>query len=158
MFNDKRSGKIALTAHCLLNQNSRASGLAEKPCILTEIVGFLASNNIGIIQMPCPEIVYAGVLRQPQIKEQYNNATFNGLCRKIAKEIAYQMRQYENKGVKVKIVIGVSGSPSCSVDNSGIFMEALHLALDKSGISVPFYNVHLKTPIIDIAMLKKLIE
>jgi predicted secreted protein len=68
MFKDKRSGKIALIAHCILNQNSRASGLAERSSVITEIAEFLIRNEIGIIQMSCPELAYAGVSRQPQLK------------------------------------------------------------------------------------------
>jgi len=56
MISDKRSGKIALIAHCILNQNSRASGLAERSSVITEILKFLVQNEIGVIQMPCPEL------------------------------------------------------------------------------------------------------
>ena len=40
MFEDKRSGKIAIVAHCILNQNSRVSGLAKRSSIITEIVEY----------------------------------------------------------------------------------------------------------------------
>lgn len=158
MFDDERSGKIALIAHCILNQNSRAAGLAERPSMITEILKFLASNEIGIIQMPCPELAYAGALRAPQIKSQYNNTTFRRQCKRIAQEIADQIRQYEEHEIRLKLVIGVDGSPSCSVHNSGIFMEKLRLALNKRGITAPFYDIHYKSLNKDIMKLKKLIE
>jgi predicted secreted protein len=94
MFDDGRSGKIALIAHCILNQNSRAIGLAKRPSTVTEIVDFLARNRIGIIQMPCPEVVYAGVPRHPQTKDQCDNGTFRWQCKKIAKKAVNQIRQY----------------------------------------------------------------
>jgi predicted secreted protein len=157
---DKRSGKIALVAHCLLNQNSRAMGLAKGSSAIKEIVEFLIQKEIGIIQMPCPELAYAGVSRQPKTKEQYDNARFRGYCRKIADEIANQMRKYAKGGVKLKIVLGVEGSPSCSVNkNSGIFMEELRLKLEKHGISAPFYGIsfeHLKDYIAELEKLIKL--
>jgi predicted secreted protein len=90
MWNDKRSGKIAIVAHCLLNQNSRAQGLVKKPTTVIEVLDFLAYNGIGIIQMPCPEITYAGVLREPRTKEEYNTDLFRKHCRKIAEEIVSQ--------------------------------------------------------------------
>ena len=49
MFIDKRSGKIALVAHCILNQNSRATRLVERPSMITEILKFLASNHSAIL-------------------------------------------------------------------------------------------------------------
>jgi predicted secreted protein len=126
--------------------------------MITEILKFLASNEIGIIQMPCPELAYAGALRAPQIKSQYNNTTFRRQCKRIAQEIADQIRQYEEHEIRLKLVIGVDGSPSCSVHNSGIFMEKLRLALNKRGIATPFYDVHYKSLNEDVTKLKKLIE
>lgn len=49
MFKDKRSGKIALIAHCILNQNSRALGIAQKSSVITEVMEFLTKNEVGII-------------------------------------------------------------------------------------------------------------
>lgn len=158
MSNDKRGKKIALIAHCILNQNSRAYGLAEKTSIIAEIVNFLAKNDISIIQMPCPEIAYAGVLRQTKTKEQYDNAFFRKCCKKIAKELAVHVWQYERHGVKLKLVIGIKGSPTCSVDDSGIFIEELCSELNKKGISAPFCNIHTKSLTEDIARLKELVK
>lgn len=158
MFDDERSGKIALIAHCILNQNFRAAGLAERPSMITEILKFLASNEIGVIQMSCPELAYAGALRAPQTESQNNDTTFRRQCKRIAQEIADQIRQYEEHEIRLKLVIGVDGSPSCSVHNSGIFMEKLRLALNKRGITAPFYDIHYRSLNKDIMKLKKLIE
>jgi predicted secreted protein len=158
MFKDERSRKIVLVAHCILNQNSRASGLAEKPGVITETVEFLARNKIGIVQMPCLELAYAGVLRQPQAKEQYDNAVFRRHCRKIAGEIANQVQQYEEQGIRLKLVIGVGGSPSCSTEDHAIFIRELCLALSKRGISTPFYDVHYRSLKTDVMKLKSLIK
>jgi predicted secreted protein len=158
MFKDGRSGKIALVANCILNQNSRASGLAKRSSVVTEIVEFLALNEMGIVQMPCPELAYTGVLRQPQTREQYDNAMFRRRCRKTAEEVANQVQQYEEHGVRLKLVIGVDGSPSCSVADDAIFMSKLRLALNKRGISVPFYDVHYRSLKTDLMKLKSLIK
>lgn len=124
--------------------------------MIKEIIEFLIRKEIGIIQMPCPELAYAGVARQPQTREQYDNARFRGCCRKIAEEIAKQMREYAEDGVKLKIVLGVDGSPSCSVDKiSGIFMEELRLKLDECGVSAPFHGLSLERLKDDIAELER---
>ena len=159
MFKDKRSGKIALIAHCILNQNSRASGLAERSSVITEIAEFLTRNEIGIIQMPCPELAYAGVSRQPQTKDQYDNVTFRRQCRKIAEELANQIQEYAKCGIKLKLVIGVDGSPSCGVnETSGILTEELRFALDNRKISVPFYGIHYECLKDDVVKLRRYIE
>jgi predicted secreted protein len=175
-FKDKRSRQIALVAHCTLNQNSRATGLAKRPSIITEIVEFLARNEIGIIQIPCPELTYAGLLRPPQTRDQYDNVTFRMHCRKIAEDLANQVHEYEKCGIKLKLVIGIVGSPSCGVNEtskentrknrlghkkvkgSGIFIEELRSALNAREISVPFYGIRYERLENDVGNLEKLIE
>jgi predicted secreted protein len=176
MKKDKRSGKLALVAHCILNQNSRVLGLAERSSVITEIAGFLMHNKVGIIQMPCPEFTYAGILRQPQTKDQYDNVTFRRHCRKIAKEIVDQILEYAKCGINAKMVVGVDGSPSCGVNEtstgnpcndmaergrvkgSGILVEELHLALSKRKISIPFYGIRYERLPEDLVMMEKLLK
>jgi len=159
MLKDERSGKIALLAHCILNQNSRVFGLAERSSAITEIIEFLIQNEIGILQMPCPELACAGILRLSKTKEQYDNAPFREYCRKIAKELANQIQEYEKCGIKLKLAIGVDGSPSCGVSKpSGILIEELRSALVEKQISAPFHGIryeHLKK---DINKLEKMIK
>jgi len=176
MLKDKRSGKIALVAHCILNQNSRVLGLAEMPCAITKIVEFLIRKDIGVIQMPCPELSYAGILRRGQTKDQCDNAMFRKHCRKIAKEIVDQIREYTKFGIKTEIVIGVDGSPSCSVNEtstgnpcknmaehervkgSGILIEELRIALRKRKISIPFYGIRYERLPEDLVTMAKLLK
>jgi len=164
MLKDKRSGKIALVAHCILNQNSRVLGLAERSSVIAEIVEFLMHHEIGIIQMPCPELSYAGLLRESQTKEQYNNVKFRKHCRKTAEDLANQVQEYEKYGIKLKLVIGVTGSPSCGINetskakDSGILIQELRFALNQRRISVPFYGIHYKCLEDDVAKLEKYVE
>ena len=176
MFKDKRSGKLALVAHCILNQNSRVLGLAERSSAITEIVESLMYKGIGIIQMPCPELTYAGISRQPQTKAQYDNTIFRKHCRKIAEEIVDQIQEYAKCGIKTKIVIGVDESPSCGVNEtsketvcenlskhekvkgSGILIEELQSALKKRKISVPFHGITYKRLTEDLAKIEKLLK
>jgi predicted secreted protein len=159
MFSDKRSGKIVLVAHCILNQNARVLGLAGKPGAIAEVVDFLVHNGVGIIQLPCPEFAFAGLLRQPKTREQYDNAVFRGLCRRIAFEVVNQIGEYARGGVKLLLVVGVEGSPSCSVKApSGIFMEELRSALEKIGVLAPFCGIRLESLSEDIAEIGKHIK
>jgi len=176
MLKDKRSGKIAIVAHCILNQNSRVLGLAERSSVITEIAEFLICNEMGIIQMPCPELTYAGLLRKAQTRDQYNTAMFRRHCKRIVKEIVNQIQEYEKCGIKVKIVIGVDGSPSCGVNEtsredpckntlkhermkgSGVLMEELSIALKKRNFSIPFYGMRYERLPEDLAEIEKLVK
>ena len=176
MRKNKRSGKLALVAHCILNQNSRVLGLAERSSVIREIAEFLMRNKVGIIQMPCPEFTYAGILRQPQTKDQYDNVMFRGHCRKIAKEIVDQILEYAKCGINAKMVIGVDGSPSCGVNQtsmgnpckntaeqgrvkgSGILVDELHLALRKRKISIPFYGIRYERLPKDLVIMERLLK
>ena len=176
LFKDKRSGRIAVVAHCVLNQNSRVLGLAERSSMITEIVEFFLRKKIGILQMPCPELTYAGVLRQPQTKDQYDTALFRSHCRKIAKEIVDQIQDYKKCGITTEIVIGVDGSPSCGVNEtskgstceniskservkgSGILIEQLRFALKERKISIPFYGIRYERLSEDLPKIEKLLK
>jgi len=176
MLKDKRSGKIAVVAHCILNQNSRVLGLAERSNAITEIVEFLIRNDIGIIQMPCPELSHLGILRKEQTRDQYDNAVFRKGCRKIATEIVDQIREYSKAGIKTKIIIGVDGSPSCGVNKTskknpckkmvesqsvkrfGILMEELCLELRKRKVSIPFYGIRYERLSEDLDEMEKLVR
>lgn len=158
MLEDKRSRKIAIVAHCILNQNSRVFGLAKKPSAIAEIVEFLMHNDMGIIQMPCPELTYAGILRETQTKNQYDNAKFRSHCNKIAEEIVEQIQEYFKGEITAKIVIGVDGSPSCGVTDSGILIEELRSILKKKGLTVPFHGIRYERLSEDIVKLRNLIR
>ena len=176
MLKDKRSGKIAVVAHCILNQNSRVLGLAERSSAITEIVEFLIRNDMGIIQIPCPELSHAGILRKEQTRDQYDNALFRQVCRKIAAEIVDQIREYSKAGIKAKIIIGVDGSPSCGVNKTskinpckkmaesqsvkgfGILMEELYLELRKRKFSIPFYGIRYERLSEDLDEMEKLLR
>ena len=176
MFKDKRSGRIAIVAHCILNQNSRVLGLALRSSVITEIVEFLMRNKIGIVQMPCPELKYTGILRKKQTRDQYDTVMFRSHCRKIAREIADQIQEYVKCGIETKIVVGVDGSPSCGVNEtskgslceniskhkrekgSGILIEELCFALKERKISIPFHGIQYERLSKDLIKIQKLLK
>ncbi len=176
LFKDKRSGRIAVVAHCILNQNSRVLGLAERSGMITEIAEFFLRKKIGIVQMSCPELTYAGVLRKPQTKDQYSTIMFRSHCRKITKEIVDQIQDYAKCGIDTEIVIGVDGSPSCGVNEtskgkpcgnmskhervkgSGILIEQLCFALKERKMSVPFYGIRYERLSEDLVNIEKLLK
>lgn len=57
MFDDARSKRVIVLSHCLLNRNSISDGTADFPGQFTEIIELLMANCIGMIQLPCPELL-----------------------------------------------------------------------------------------------------
>ena len=158
MIQDKRSRKIIIVAHCILNQNSRVQGKAYYAGMINEIVDVLRKYEVGVIQMPCPELTYAGLLRPSQTKEQYDTPAFRRHCRQIASSIADQVEEYVRNGFKVLAVLGVEGSPTCGVEaNLGILIEELQSELKKRKVEVPMKGVRHKNASQDVAWLEKIL-
>ena len=58
-----RSKKLAILSHCILNQNSVVKGEYKDINTFLPFVKNLFENNIGILQLPCPETEYYGLKR-----------------------------------------------------------------------------------------------
>jgi len=164
MKQDSRSSRVVLVAHCILNQNSRVLGLARFPGMIEKIVDLLKEHGVGVIQMPCPELLHAGLKRWSRTKEQYDTPAFRRHCRKLAVALADQVEEYFKSGVDVLAVVGMNGSPTCGVEETsigfqggdlekvelprarsvkgeGIFIEELRLELKARKMSVPFLGI-----------------
>lgn len=159
MIQDKRSYKIVVVAHCILNQNSRIQGIAYYAGMINEIVDVLKKHEVGIIQMPCPELTYAGLLRPSQTKEQYDTPAFRRHCKQIASSTADQIEEYVRNGFKVLAILGVEGSPTCGTEaNLGILMEELQSQLKKRKIeALPMKNVRYAYASQDALWLEKIL-
>jgi len=166
---DKRSKKIVIVAHCILNQNSRVQGLANFPGTIKPIVETLLEYEVGIVQMPCPELLYAGYKRWAQTKEQYDTPSYRRFCRKIAKQIANQIVEYAKNGVEIAAILGIEGSPTCAITKTtkgytggdptkiqnqkrekirekGILIEELEKTLTKMKIKTRLIGIDNKAP------------
>jgi len=110
----KRSRRIALVVHCLLNVNSKVEGLANYRAV-HPVVTALAQRGCGIIQLPCPEMTHSGMKRWGQTLEQYDTPFFQEHCARLAEEAAAQVREYVRCGYEVGPLVGFQGSPSCGV-------------------------------------------
>ena len=157
MTPDKRSGKIVVVSHCILNVHSLEDNLAIYPGLEKEVVEALIEKGVGIFQIPCPEIQLGGIFRKALPKEAYDRPKIRKAYGKSAEEIARTLSSYTKKGYQVKAVLGAEGSPTCGIDfvgrwkknikgkrefprdvdfvpGMGVFMEELKTALEKTGI------------------------
>lgn len=107
--------KMILVPHCVLNPHSIIHGRQNNQRLAREMITIAMKNDVGIIQLPCPEITLLGAKRWGQSFEQYNTPWFHKHCEKLATSIVDQMLDHHNDGVKLMATVGIAGSPSCAV-------------------------------------------
>lgn len=115
---DKRAKKVAVVAHCLLNQNAKVNGFAFFPAMLKPLVELLYAQDFGILQLPCPETTFSGTRRWWYVREQYDTPNYRAHCRKLLEPVVNQIVEYQKEGYKV-CIIALDGSPSCGGYHSG---------------------------------------
>ena len=164
-FKDARSKKVIFVAHCIINQNARCNNSAETPASVRGIPEFLLKNQIGIAQMPCPELSCLGLGREGLIYDQLSTPGSRRHLKLIAQDIAYQITQYRKHGFKVLAVLGINCSPSCGVDchayngakpGKGAFFEELTEEFENTGLEIPLIGVADSEPEEALAKIKAL--
>ena len=145
-FRDRRAMKVIFVPHCILNQNARVAGAAERPAAVNEIVTGLMKRDIGIVQMPCPELVILGLDRNHlPIRRELEKPEGRSELSKLVKELIQQVKQYQRCGVRVLGVFGKNGSPTCGVEETwyqgvtpgeGVFIEELKRGLLENNIEL----------------------
>lgn len=164
-----RSKKIAIISHCIINQNSVVKGEYKDMNIFFPFIKKLFEENMGILQLPCPETECYGLRRWGHVKEQFDNCGYRKYVEKIVNSFVDIIKEYINNGYEIVGIYGIAGSPSCGVNltcsanwegeissykdkedivsrvkminESGIFMEIFKSILDKNKINIPFYDV-----------------
>lgn len=164
MFTDGRSKKIVFVAQCILNQNAISDGTADFPGANVELVRALLEAEVGIVQMPCPELCCLGLDRgnphgadspvlveNTRIRRAMGGRSAGEELKALVSGVAEQALQYRRHGFDLRCIIGSNRSPCCGVDTTsdhdreeagqGVFISALIRALDNAGISVPVMGV-----------------
>ena len=154
---DPRSGRFVLLVECLLNQNARDQGAAEHPAATPGLVNMLLDANVGIAQIPCPEMTCLGFERRRQVGQSIRSAlqdtAAQACCERLAVETANRVEDYRRNGFEMLAVLGGNAeSPACAVhtsdgrddsldNSSGIFMLALARQLTRRGIQAPIHGM-----------------
>jgi predicted secreted protein len=131
-----RKKNLVLVSHCLLNQNSVVIPLARAKGAYNSLLSVLMDYNLGIIQLPCPEILHLGMSRKPLSKEAYDTDAYRQLCQSLLQPILCQLEYYIEENYNLIGLIGIDQSPTCSLDNKGILMEILFDMLGKNHIEI----------------------
>ena len=164
MFDDKRSKKLVLVAHCVLNQNSISDGTADFPGANKKIINLLLQHNVGILQMPCPELLCLGldrgnikgadqeiIVENTRIRKLLNDPSAKQTIKMLVELLVYQIKEYLLQGFKILCIIGINRSPSCGVNTTsknnkevkgkGVFIEALVKELELRSIFIDLIGI-----------------
>lgn len=164
MFTDGRSKRVVFVAHCLLNQNSISDGTAVYPAAFKDIMKTFLDEDIGIVQLPCPELSCLGIDRgnvygadSPVVqentrirKEMQKTDTYKKLLA-LVDYVMQQIMEYKKYGFEIVGIIGANRSPNCGVettsdcdreiDGKGMFMKEISRRLEEEGIDVKMLGV-----------------
>ncbi len=149
---DGRSKQLVFVAHCVLNQNARDAGTAESPAMMRTILDALATKNISVIQLPCPELMVLGLGRArdasplPTIRERLESAESHVRLGYLIDQVVYQIKEYQAQGFRIIGILGKNGSPTCGVRMTrhmtlpgapeGVFIRLLRQRLKAEGFDI----------------------
>jgi predicted secreted protein len=155
----KRAKKLLVIHHCLINQNAKAEGTEDFAALEPRLTSFAKSHDLGLLQLPCPELIFAGVDRKPNTKDHYDTQAFRKLCAQIAESYAQIIAIYIKQGYRVYGIVGVDGSPSCGVNTTHVLRNKRSVRIKGKGILVEEFSkriqqLHFKIPYITTAELK----
>lgn len=181
MFTDRRSKKVMLVAHCVLNQNAKIDGCAFYAGAMRETAQLLLDSGLGIMQMPCPELLLLGLDRQvdpnaittvesedDRVAARMSEARARSFCRRLARDLVNQVEQYQQNGFHVVGVLGINGSPTCGVETSwanhteiagqGVLIRALSIECQKRHLSLPMRGIKAGEPETAVKVARALMQ
>ncbi|TCL73342.1 putative secreted protein [Hydrogenispora ethanolica] len=181
MFDDRRSKKLLLVAHCILNQNAKLDACAHYPGAIREAAAALLDAGVGIVQLPCPELLCLGLDREAapgsrptvakedtRIAARMAEEAPTGACRALAAEILRQLLEYRKHGFAVLGLLGINGSPTCGVETTwadgaeregpGVFIRQLAAALDREGLAVEMAGIKAREAEAAVAAVHRLLR
>jgi len=120
---DKRSKRIVVVSHCLLNVHSLEDNLALYPGLEEEVIELLIKKGVSIYQIPCPEIELSGIFRKALPKESYDHPKIRKVYRQLADRISTTLKWHVKKDYRIEAVLGAEGSPTCGVELVGKWKE-----------------------------------
>lgn len=170
---DGRSRRFVAMIDCMLNQNARDLGAARFPAMNFELLRLCHENQVGILQMPCPEIAALGFKRTrapgQSIRAALDTEAGRQCCAEIALNVADRIAALLADGNQLLVVLGGNQqSPGCTVhagagglrEDSGIFLLALQAEFDKRGIATKFRGIRDADPALlaeDLAWFAELV-
>lgn len=83
--------------------------------MFSEVVQALDKYGVGLMQMPCPEVLYMGNQRWWNSRNLYDNVGYRRHCRTLAAQTADYIQNYYTMGYNVVGILVCDGSPTCGL-------------------------------------------
>lgn len=156
---DPRRRRLVAVIECILNQNARDVGAATYPALNTALLQLCLQYDIGILQIPCPEMRFMGLRRErpPEktIREVLDTPAGRQCCRAISQDLVNTIQEYRKNGCRVLAILGGNPeSPGCAVhpechptdsvrltEQAGVLMRVLQEELRARQIEIPFRGI-----------------
>jgi len=154
---DGRSKRVIFAAHCILNQNARHVDCADFEAFMKPLLAYLQKEEIGIIQMPCPELMALGLGRDRDVppletvREALELPDAHERLSPLIDDIVYQVKEYQFQGFEIVGILGKNGSPACGVETTslptgqapgqGVFVRLLKSRLKAEDLELPVKGV-----------------
>jgi predicted secreted protein len=151
---DGRGRRLVAVIECMLNQNARDAGAASFPAMNWALVDLCREYDVGIVQMPCPEIACLGFdrARPPgtSIRQALDTQAGRQCCANLGVEVVDRLATYADAGCQLLAILGGNPqSPGCAVHDrgdallpeSGVLMRELQTELRKRGMEIPFRSL-----------------
>lgn len=149
-----RSNRYVFVPFCALAQGVRAQTIVrDYPAVVDPVINMLIEHRINIVQMPCPELLFDGFVRQPKRKEAYDSPKNHALYKQVAKVIEAQVAMLQSAGCNVVAIMGIEYSPSCAISSltapppqrfvrgKGFLIEEISALLRESVFSPKFIGI-----------------
>lgn len=111
----KKDRRIIVIAQCLVNPYCRVHLLGQNFPLSHELMEYLMSKRVGVIQYPCPETTAMGLQRNPQGRQQYDNIFFRQHCKDLLKVPMLMVREFIKNNYRLVGFIGLENSPTCGI-------------------------------------------
>lgn len=135
--------KVIFVPHCILNPLVKEGSMLAK-----DMIRLFAESEIGIVQLPCPEIEYNGKL----VKGLRYNKKYREHCKKLSIKIMKDIKNYREANYKVLGILGIELSNTCGVHKiqrgkrevhgRGVFMKEIENEMRKRNFQVPIISAN----------------
>lgn len=131
----KRARHLILVSHCVLNQNSVVHPLARARGALRDAALLVIQSGAGIYQLPCPEMAFGGLAREPASNAEYDTPAYHELCRTLVNGVLADIRPMLDDGCSIVGVLAIRSSPTCSIrEPRGHLMAELMARPELAGV------------------------
>lgn len=147
---DSRSGKVVFLSHCMLNQNARIVREADFPAMFESLIDYLQRKQVGLIQMPCPELYCLGLGRKA-VRIGLENQAGRQRLERMIDDLIFTIREYLFQDFEILGILGKQGSPACGVtrtwldnrqqEGQGVWIRELKKRLVAEKLDIPVLGV-----------------